>query len=138
MDPLSTTRPNPRWMTITGIVLSLLPIPLLAMSAYFKIIQAPMVLEGFGKLGIADLALFIGVVEVVCTMLYLIPQTAVLGAILLAGYLGGAILSHFQAGPELKTRLEALPAFIMGIVLWLGQWFRDPRVRALAPIRFRR
>lgn len=73
----------------TGWVLSLLPMPLLALSIGSKLAQVKEAVEGFTKMGIpGDLLLPIGIVELVITILYLVPQTAVLGAILLTGYLG--------------------------------------------------
>jgi hypothetical protein len=70
------------------------------------------------------------IIEAVCLLLYVIPQTAVLGAILLTGYLGGAVITHARVGEP-----NWIVPVIIGIVFWLGLWFRDPRVRALAPIR---
>ena len=72
----------------------------------------------------------IGITELVCTILYVIPQTAVLGAILLTGYLGGAVVTHVRMGEPF-----ILPA-LFGVVLWLGLYLRDPRLRVLIPFRF--
>ena len=114
----------------TGRVLSVLPCLMLFMSAGFKLAKAPMVVEGFTKIGIPEQAIVpIGAVELACTILYLIPQTAVLGAILLTGYLGGAVLVHVIQGQGWY------PPFIFGVVLWTGLYLRDPRLRALAPLR---
>lgn len=130
MSTLVPTAPNPRWMTWTGRVLSVLPMPLLIMSAVMKFTKPPEVIEGFGKLGWSpDLAMGLGIVEVVATILYLIPQTAVLGAILLTGYLGGAIATHVRVGDP-----YAIP-IVLGVVLWLGVFLREPRLRALLPLR---
>jgi hypothetical protein len=73
--------------------------------------------------------LTLGIVEIACTVVYAIPQTAVLGAILLTGYLGGAIATH--------VRLEEgfLPPVILGVLVWLGIYLRDARLRALLPFR---
>ncbi|HEY6225817.1 MAG TPA: DoxX family protein, partial [Verrucomicrobiae bacterium] len=76
-----------------------------------------------------NLAFGLGIVELTCTILYLIPQTAVLGAILLTGYLGGAIASTLRVGDGF------IPTVIMGIFLWGGLFLRDPRIRALIPLR---
>jgi len=74
--------------------------------------------------------LTLGIVEASCAILYLIPRTAVLGAILVTGYLGGAVATHARVGD---------PAFItpalLGVIAWLGLFLRDRRVRALIPLR---
>jgi hypothetical protein len=77
----------------------------------------------------SKLLLPLAIIELGCTALYLIPQTAVLGAVLLTGYLGGAIVTH------LRTDGGYWPALVMGVVLWLGLFFRDARLRALLPWR---
>jgi uncharacterized membrane protein YphA (DoxX/SURF4 family) len=77
----------------------------------------------------ADLALAIGVIEISCAVIYLIPQTAVLGAVLLTGYLGGAVATH------VRVHDNFLGAVIGGVLVWLGLYLRDPRIRALLPVR---
>jgi DoxX-like protein len=74
----------------------------------------------------------LGVLLLACTILYLVPRTAVLGAILLTGYLGGAVASHARLGDPLLTHV--LFGVYMGIFVWGGLWMRNPRVRALIPI----
>jgi hypothetical protein len=66
-------------------------------------------------------------------LLYAIPRTAMLGAILLTGYLGGAVATHVRVGSPLLT--HALFGVYLGIIVWGGLWFRDPRLRALIPLR---
>jgi Mn2+/Fe2+ NRAMP family transporter len=72
----------------------------------------------------------IGILEIACTVIYVIPRTSVLGAILLTGYLGGATATHVRIGD---------PSFfgpvIFGVLVWLGLWLRDARLRALLPLR---
>lgn len=114
----------------TGWVLTILPSLLLLMSAVMKFVKPQPVQEGFPKMGLSlDLATPIGVTELICTILYLIPQTTVLGAILLTGYLGGATLAHLRIGEPF-----IMPP-IMGAVIWLGIFLRDARLRALLPLR---
>ena len=72
----------------------------------------------------------IGIIELTCTILYLIPRTSVLGAILLTGYLGGATVTHLRV----SDRAFVAPV-IVGIFVWGGLFFREPRLRALIPIR---
>ncbi|MDB6108502.1 MAG: hypothetical protein JWR69_252 [Pedosphaera sp.] len=114
----------------TGHIMSTLPALLLIFSAVMKFMKPAAVVEGFTHFGLPERLLFgLGVVELVCTLLYLIPRTAVLGAILLTGYLGGATLANLRVGePYLMT-------VILGIVLWGGLFLRDRRVRALIPLR---
>lgn len=117
-------------MIWTGRVLSGLCAALFCFSASFKFIQPAEVVEQMAKFGFKqELLLGIGIVELVCTLLYLIPRTAVLGAVLLTGYLGGATVTHLRVGDP-----YILPP-IFGAVVWFGIWFRDARIRALLPLR---
>jgi len=114
----------------TGYVLSALPALLLIFSAMMKFIQP----EGFEK-GVTDLGWKVevmkglGVVELACAIIYLIPQTAALGAILMTGYLGGAIATHVRLGEPVYMHV------ILGVMVWLGLYLRDRRVRGLIPLR---
>jgi hypothetical protein len=120
----------PKWMFWAGWVLSGVLSLLFAFSGVMKLTKSPDVVEGFTHLGWPDnLALAIGTVELACTILYLIPQTAVLGAILLTGYMGGAIATHVRLGEPFWLHV------VIGVVLWLGLYFRDPRLRVLIPLR---
>ena len=112
-----------------GWVMSVLPVPLLLMSAGMKITHAQVAVEGFTKQGYPLGSLMpIGVVELLCTLLYLFPKTAVLGAILLTGYLGGAVCVHVLQGEGF-----VMPV-VFGVVLWGGLFLRDARIRALIPL----
>jgi hypothetical protein len=114
-----------------GRFISLLPVLLLLFSAFAKITQQPQVMEGFAKYGFDERVIRpLGITEVVCTILYLIPQTSVLGAILLTGYLGGATCTHVRA-EEAKFIVPAM----LGVLVWLGLFFRDNRIRALIPFK---
>lgn len=120
----------------TGRVLSGLALAFFAMDGAIKIFAQPMVAEASAPLGWpADpgtiymlAALLLG-----SALLYAIPRTAVLGAILLTGYLGGAVATHVRVGSPLFT--HALFGVYLGIIIWGGLWFRDPRLRALIPLR---
>ena len=114
-----------------SIVLSVPPILMLLMSGVMKIMQTEQVRQGFADWP-AGSAVAIGTVELLCTVIYLIPRTAVLGAILLAGYLGGAVAVTVKMG--LGVAGWWMP-FVFGILLWGGLWLRDPRIRALIPLR---
>jgi hypothetical protein len=115
----------------TGMVLSLPPVFLLLMSGVMKVMQTEQVRQGFADWP-AGSAVAIGTVELLCTILYLIPRTAVLGAILLAGYLGGAIAVSVRMG--LGVGGWWMPA-LFGVLLWGALWLRDVRIRALVPLR---
>ena len=120
---------SPKWMTIVGWILSILPCLLLFMSAAFKFIQGPDFEKGVRLMGWEPSKMkTIGVIEIVCTILFLIPKTAMLGAILLAAYLGGAVATHVRVGDPFWAPMVA------GVVLWLGLWLREPRLRELTPL----
>lgn len=113
-----------------GRIVSALPVLMLLMSGIMKLAGPPAVVEGFTHLGYSDsLALPLGIVELVCTALYVIPQTAVLGAILLTGYLGGATATH------LRINEPFFAAIVLGMLVWLGLFLRDARLRELIPFR---
>jgi DoxX-like family len=128
--PQTVTTPN--WMLWTGRVISALPVLMLLMGAVmsFKMPdknKAEMAAMGWN----ASIAPSLGVVMLVIVLLYAIPQTAVLGAILVTGYLGGAVATHVRVEDWSKMP----PAIVAGVLVWLGLWFRDARVRSLAPLR---
>lgn len=116
------------WM---GRVVSLLPVLMLLMSAGFKFAGGQQVQEGIKQFGYPEgVILGLGITELACTILYVIPRTSVLGAILLTGYLGGATATHVRVGDP-----AFLSPIIVGMLVWLGLYLRDPRLRALVPLR---
>lgn len=101
---------------------------LLAMDASLKLFQMQAAVEGSAQLGYsADAVLVIGIVETICLALYLVPRTAILGAVLWTGYLGGAVATHAQLGNPLFTHL--LSPIYAATMLWLGLWLTDGRLR---------
>lgn len=115
---------------IVGWILSILPNLLILFSAVMKLAHPPQLDEGFAHLGIPPThALGLGILELSCVAVYLIPRTAVLGAILLTGYLGGAMEAHVRIGEGV------VPHVLLGVALWGGIFLRDPRLRALIPLR---
>lgn len=113
----------------TGRILSWLVALGLGFSAVMKLTHPPSLDEGFKHLGWpVTAALGLGVVELLCVVLYVLPRTAVLGAILATGYLGGAIATHARLGEPV------IAPIIMGVVVWAGLWLRAPRLRALLPL----
>lgn len=123
---------TPKWMVWIGWILSVLPAPLLVMSAISKFTLSPEVVKGFGDMGWkTDAAMVLGVIELGSLILYFIPQTAVLGAILLTGYLGGACATHVRIGDYSHCWVPVA----LGVLLWVGLYLREARVRALVPWR---
>ena len=117
-----------------GWVLSGLPIAFLLFDAVMKFVQPEVVIKGTTELGYPLSSILpLGVILLVSTLLYAFPRTAVLGAILLPGYLGGAVATHVRAGHDMATH-TLFPVYF-GVFIWLGLVLRDPRVRALLPIR---
>jgi len=113
-----------------GWIIGILPVLMLVMSATMKFVKPPALSEGNAKLGWDDsAATILGIVELTSTLLYVFPRTAVLGAILLTGYLGGAIATHVRVHDQFIIPL------VMGVMLWGGLWLRDVRLRALLPLR---
>jgi hypothetical protein len=117
-----------------GRIMSGLVILFLLLDGAMKLIPLNVVVEASAQLGIpADLARTLGVLSLVCTLLYAIPRTAVLGAILLTGYLGGAVASHLRVGDPLFTHV--LFGVYLGLLVWGGLFLRDGRLRALIPLQ---
>jgi hypothetical protein len=95
-----------------------------------KIFQHPMAVEGFARAGIPNGALApIGIVEILCLVIYLIPRTTVLGALLLTGYLGGAVMAN------IIMRNDFIHAVVVGIIVWAGALLRVCELRDLLPVR---
>jgi hypothetical protein len=104
---------------------------MLLMSGVMKVMQTAQVVEGF-KDWPAGSAVAVGTLEILCTIIYLIPRTAVLGAILLAAYLGGAVCLTLKMGMGIAGWWMPV---VFGVLLWGALWLRDPRIRALIPLR---
>lgn len=131
MENVAVAPANSRAMFWIGWVLSGLPSLLLLFSGAMKFMPAtPEMEQGMQHVGwTMDKIPTLGVLEIASVILYLIPQTAVLGAILVTGYMGGAIATHLRVGDPVIVQT------IIPIVVWLGLWLREPRLRALMPIR---
>src|SRR5882757_8924838 len=114
-----------------GWIMSGLVIAFLLMDSTMKLLALPIVLESGAPLGFAgaDMARGLGVVLLGCTLLYAVPRTSVIGAILLTGYLGGAVATHVRVGSPLFTHV--LFGVYLGVLLWGGLYLRDIRLRAL-------
>ena len=115
-----------------GVVISGLTAAFLLFDAIIHILKIDAVVESFTTLGFdTDVAVPIGILELICVALYLVPRTAVLGAVLLTGYLGGAVAAQVRIEAPLFSTL-LFPVYV-GALVWLGLYFRDSRVRALRP-----
>ena len=118
----------------TGRVLSGLAIVFLLFDGAIKLVPLDIVITTSQQLGIpTELARTLGVLTLVCTILYAIPRTSVLGAILLTGYMGGAIYTHVRADSPLFT--HTLFGVYLAVLIWGGLYLRDERVRALIPFQ---
>lgn len=121
-------------MVIAGWIVTGLVGAFLAMSASFKFLTPDIVRETMSGLGWpAHHDLMIGIIETACVVLYLVPRTAVLGAVLETALLGGAIATNVRVDNPLFS--HELFGVYLGVLVWLGLWLRDPRVRALMPLR---
>jgi hypothetical protein len=119
-----------RW---AGRILGGLPAAFLLFNGAMTLAKPDSAVEGMVKYGYAESVLVpLGAVLTVSALLYLIPRTAVLGAILLTGYLGGAVNVHVRAG---EGAFNVLFPVVFGAILWGGLYLRDARVRALVPVR---
>jgi DoxX-like family len=117
-----------------GRAMSGLVIVFLLLDGGMKLIPLDVVLKASEPLGIpGGLARTLGALTIVCTLLYAFPRTAVLGAILLTGYLGGAIATHLRVGDPLFTHV--LFGAYLGLLVWGGLYLRDRRLRALIPLQ---
>jgi hypothetical protein len=134
MSKLAETAPASNGMLWTGRVMSAIVILFLLFDGGIKLVPLDIVLTTSKELGIpTHLARTLGIMTVGCAILYAIPRTAVLGAVLFTGYLGGAIYVHVLNNSPLFS--HTLFGVYLGLLMWGGLWLRDARLRALFPIR---
>lgn len=125
---------TPKAMLWAGYVISGLVVLFLLFDAGIKLVELDIVKQTMAELGYpSDVAFGLGVLTLACTLLYVVPQTSVLGAILLTGYLGGAIATHLRVGSPVFSHL--LFGGYLGLMIWAGLFLRDPKLRALIPFR---
>ncbi len=116
-----------------GRIASALSALFLVFDSVLKLVKPAPVVEGTVRLGYPESVIIpLGIVLLSCTVLYLIPRTSVLGAILLTGYLGGAVATHVRVG---QGPFEPMLPIFLGVLLWGGLYLRDVRMRALIPFR---
>jgi hypothetical protein len=136
MPTIAETAPVSKTARWTGRILSGLVIVFMLFDGAVKLVPWPIVTETMEKIGYGsseNLARTLGVITVACTVLYAIPPTSIVGAILLTGYLGGAMASHVRIGSPLFT--HTLFGLYLGLMVWGGLWLRDRDLRALIPFR---
>lgn len=134
MPSAAQTIPTSKRMLRTGQVLSALAVLFLLFDSVIKVMTIPPVVDAFTHLGYPpSLARGIGTLELVCITIYLVPRTSVLGAVLLTGFLGGAIAIHLRVGDPLISHV-LFPSYV-GLFVWGGLLLRDDRLRAIVPLR---
>jgi hypothetical protein len=127
----ASAAPTAKKMLWAGRVISAVPVLLMLFSAVLKLVKAAPVVQGFPRYGYPENLIFIiGVLELLSCIVYLIPSTAVLGAILMTGYLGGATATNVRVGDS-----SYIMTVLLGVFVWGGLFFRDARLRALLPFR---
>jgi hypothetical protein len=131
MTSVTQTAPISKKKIWAGRIISAIPVLLLLFSGVLKLMKSATVVQGFAHFGYPESTIItIGILEIASTIVYLIPRTSVLGAILMTGYLGGATATNVRVGD---------PSFYMtvllGVLVWGGLYLREDRVRALLPLR---
>jgi len=134
MQTAAQTVPASKRKLWTGWIISGLIVAFLLMDTAVKFLKPAPVVETFVHLGIPiSHANALGVLCLLCVVVYAIPQTAVLGAVLLTGYLGGAVSTHWRVEDPLFSHV-LFPVYFGGLA-WLGVYLREPRLRSLLPVR---
>lgn len=125
--PVTTMRHWP------GRIISALAVLFLLVDGAIKVLQLAPAVESTAQLGYPEgLTLGIGLLQLACLAVYVTPRTAMLGAIVLTGFLGGAVATHVRAGSELFSVVFPI---VLGVLCWGGLYLRDTRLRALLPLR---
>jgi uncharacterized protein YjeT (DUF2065 family) len=133
MPSATQTNPVSKWNFWAGWIMSLVSGLFMLLDGAMKLVKPPQVIEATIKLGYPESIIFgLGIVLIGCTLIYLFPRTAFLGAILLTGYLGGAVASHVRLEEGLFPILFPV---VFASVIWGGLVLRDPRLRALLSLR---
>jgi hypothetical protein len=128
----TTQKPQKRWVSWAGWIVSLWPVFIVVLSARWKLTRNPWYVTEFARIGWPENVLnLLAFLQLGAIVLFLIPRTAVLGAIVLTGYLGGAIATYVRMG-------EPYPVLVplsTSVIAWLGLWLRDQRLRSMLPFR---
>ena len=127
------TATSSKWMIRIGYALSALFVLFMVFDGTIKVMQLPVVLTTFDQMGWPrDLSLSIGILELALTLFYVIPRTSIFAAVVLTGYLGGAIASHVRINDPLFTHV--LFGIYLAAMMWGGIYLRDGPLRALIPL----
>jgi hypothetical protein len=128
---LSASSPRKGGALWAGRIAGTLPALAMVVSAAMKLSHHPKVVDMFvHKFGYSeDSLLGIGLLELACVLVYVVPRTTVLGTVLVTAYLGGAVATHVRVGDAFVVPV------VLGVLAWVGLYLRDPRIRALAPFR---
>jgi DoxX-like family len=127
---MKTTHTSSRKMKITGWVLSILAILLLLVDGFAKLLKPEPVVQATLQLGYPESTITtIGILVIICAIIYAIPRSAFLGAILLTGFLGGAIATHFRINNPLFSH-TLFPVYVL-LFIWLGLYLRSASLRKL-------
>jgi hypothetical protein len=130
MESATRTAPISNKLVWAGRIISALIILLLVFSGVGKLFKPAQIVDDFTRLGYpGSVILGIGITEIACAIIYAIPRTAVLGAILVTGYLGGATATHVRIGDPFIIPI------LIGVLIWAGLLLREDRLRALLPLR---
>ncbi len=128
---MQATSSSSKAMLWTGRIMTGLTVLFMLMASVMKLMKLPAVAEGFTRAGLSgSLIVPVGIIELICTLVYLVPSTSVLGAILMTGLLGGATITSLRIGDPTYP----MPV-ILGMLAWGGLFFRDARLRDLIPLR---
>ena len=126
-------RSESSWTLRTGYILSAIPVLFLLMDGIMKLFKPSFVIDATQELGYNETVIVpLGIVLTACTILYMIPRTAFLGAVLLTGYLGGAVATHVRVG---GPAFNVIFPVVVGLFVWGGLYLRDARVAELLPFR---
>lgn len=133
----ATSRPISKTSLWAGRIISGLVVAFLVFDGVTKVLKVAPVMEASARIGFpANLIVVTGAILLVCTAIYVLPRTSILGAILLTGYLGGAVVTNLRAGSPLFS--ETLFPIYFGIFVWAGIYLRDASLRTMIPIRHSR
>jgi len=115
----------------TGRIMSAIPVLLMLFSGVVKLLKPAPVVQGFAKFGYPEsLIVVLGIIEILCVLVYLIPRTSILGAILMTGYLGGATATNVRVSDP-----SSVITVLLGVFVWGGLYLRDVQLRDLIPFR---
>lgn len=131
MQPSGQIAPVSKASLWAGRITSAVPVLLLLFSGVVKLMKPAPLVQGFAKFGYPEsLIVMIGILEILCCVVYVIPRTSILGAILLTGYLGGATATNVRVGDP-----SSIVTVILGVLVWGGLYLREERLRKLIPLR---